>query len=168
MKNFARALKYEAWANARTLESVRAVAGDAGGSAGGGAAAVADAVRLMAHIAAAQTIWRLRLLGEDSSAQAVWPDWDLDRTEREIAVNLAAFEDYERTMTKETLAAEITYRNSEGTEYRNTAHEVLRHLNRHAVYHRGQIASRVVEAGGTPAATDYIVWVREMKGEPAR
>lgn len=161
MKNFARALKYEAWANTRTAASVRALA-DAEG------ADVAAAARLLAHIAAAQRIWLMRLRGEDSSPVDVWPDWNPERTERELAQNLAAFEDYERTMTKESLQEEISYRNSHGTEYRNTAHEVLRHLNRHAVYHRGQIASRVVAAGGEPALTDYILWVRETKGDSPR
>ena len=88
--------------------------------------------------------------------------------ERQLAENRAAFEAYERTMTGETLAAEISYRNSHGTEYRNTAHEVLRHLNRHAVYHRGQVAMCVKRAGGEPALTDYIMWIRERNGEAPR
>ena len=39
-------------------------------------------------------------------------------------------------------------------------HDILSHVLRHSHYHRGQIASAVREAGGTPAYTDFIHAVR--------
>jgi uncharacterized damage-inducible protein DinB len=60
----------------------------------------------------------------------------------------------------ETLAREIDYRNSTGTQFRNTVSDILTHVVLHGSYHRGQIARLTREAGGTPAVTDYIAFVR--------
>ena len=38
--------------------------------------------------------------------------------------------------------------------------DILSHVVLHASYHRGQIASAMREAGGTPAYTDFIHAVR--------
>ena len=35
------------------------------------------------------------------------------------------------------------------------------HVVTHSAYHRGQVAAAVREAGGKPAATDLVVWVRQ-------
>ncbi len=54
------------------------------------------------------------------------------------------------------------------TEYDTKVHDILRHLNRHGVYHRGQITIYLKRGGGEPADTDYIAWVREREGQPSR
>jgi uncharacterized damage-inducible protein DinB len=43
--------------------------------------------------------------------------------------------------------------------------ETLMQVPLHSTYHRGQIATRMRELGGEPAATDFILWV--FLGKPA-
>ena len=62
---YARLLRYDAWANAETLGSLR------------GGEAPAKAVRWMGHIVGAGALWLARLR-QEPPAMAVWPDLDLD------------------------------------------------------------------------------------------
>lgn len=49
----------------------------------------------------------------------------------------------------------------EGVEFSTPMADVLMHLVMHSAYHRGQVALAVRAAGGKPALTDYVVWVRQ-------
>ena len=60
------------------------------------------------------------------------------------------------------IARVMKYRSYDGEPYRNTVDDVLTQMYGHSLYHRGQIASLVRAAGGTPAATDFIFWTREQ------
>ncbi len=40
--------------------------------------------------------------------------------------------------------------------------DILTQLFGHSWYHRGQIAARVRELGGEPAATDFVFFTREL------
>ena len=64
-------------------------------------------------------------------------------------------------LTPEKLAAGLTYRNTKGVEFKTPIQDVLMHLVLHSAYHRGQVAAAVREAGGKPAATDYVVYLRQ-------
>ena len=54
----------------------------------------------------------------------------------------------------------VHYVNSAGQEFVNTVRDILFHVAMHGSYHRGQIALLVREAGGQPAATDFIAFAR--------
>lgn len=121
----------------------------------------AQALRLYAHLAAATHIWLARLRG-DTPMHAVWPELSLD-----AAVALAAESVAElRALVEEgvVLAAEIEYTNSAGRSFRNTVGDVLAHVVLHGTYHRGQLALLTRQGGGTPAATDLIVFARAGPG----
>ena len=47
--------------------------------------------------------------------------------------------------------------------YSNTVEEILHHVAMHGMYHRGQVALGVRQAGGTPLATDFIAFLREAE-----
>lgn len=66
-------------------------------------------------------------------------------------------------LTPEKLDENLKYRNRKGVEFQTPIRDVLMHVIMHSVYHRGQVAAAVREAGGKPAATDYMVYVRKMK-----
>jgi uncharacterized damage-inducible protein DinB len=66
-------------------------------------------------------------------------------------------------LTPEKLAGELVYQTTKGIEYRTPIADVLMHLILHSAYHRGQVAAAVREAGGKPAPTDYVVYVRAGK-----
>jgi len=141
-----RLLRYDAWANAETLASLRRTPVPAG-------------VRWLGHIVASEFLWLGRLL-EQPSELPVWPDLAPDeitdllgRLEREWAGYLAG-------LTEEDLADGVGYRNSLGEFWTNTVGDILTHVVAHAAYHRGQIAAAVRAAGGEPAYTDFIHAVR--------
>jgi uncharacterized damage-inducible protein DinB len=66
-------------------------------------------------------------------------------------------------LTSEKLDEDLVQRTSKGVEFRTPVRDVLTHLVMHSAYHRGQIAQAVREAGGQPAATDYIVYARRQR-----
>lgn len=55
----------------------------------------------------------------------------------------------------------VTYRNTQGVTFRTPVIEVLMQVFSHGVYHRGQIALVLRQAGIEPVNTDFITFVRE-------
>ena len=58
------------------------------------------------------------------------------------------------------LSRRVSYVNSKGENWENGAGDILLHAVMHSVYHRGQIASDLRDAGFEPAYTDFIEAVR--------
>jgi uncharacterized damage-inducible protein DinB len=143
----ARQLRYDAWANAETLASLRRTPEPAG-------------VRWLGHIVGAEFLWLGRLL-EQPSQLSVWPTLEPD----EIAARLARLDGewtgYVAGLTEDDLSDGVAYRNSRGEFWTNTAGDILSHVTSHSAYHRGQIAAAVRAAGGEPAYTDFIHAVRQ-------
>lgn len=119
-------------------------------------------LRLVAHLLAAERVWMLRLRGEDSSVQPVWPgETTLEEMRRMAAANAAEYDAFLAGLTDAELAAEVAYTNTQGTAFRTPVGEILLHVALHGAYHRGQIAQLVRAGGAAPVNTDYINFVRE-------
>ncbi len=146
---FKQMLRYEAWANRRTAESMRQLPEPE------------ECERLFAHILAAQKIWLTRLTGEDSSSIEVFPQKSLAACEPELSGIEAHIAKYLDQLAEEDVSKPIQYKHQSGTVFENTPLDILTHVSMHSHYHRGQIASRVRQAGFTPAATDFIFFLRE-------
>jgi len=149
MTVFRRTLAYEAWANREALASLRRMGEPP-----------AAAVRWLAHIAAAQTVWSERVWGMSQSVP-IWPELALD----EIAPLLDEAERRWTALLAETagddagdgaLARPVSYANSRGERFTTRLDDILTHVTHHGAYHRGQIAAAVRAAGGEPATTDFI------------
>ena len=142
----ARLLRYDAWANAETLASLRRAPVPAG-------------LRWLGHIVASELLWLGRLI-EAPSEVPVWPELAPD----DIAGRLARLErdwaGYLGAITEEDLVDGVGYRNSLGEFWTNSVGDILTHVVGHSAYHRGQIAAAVRTAGGEPAYTDFIHAVR--------
>ena len=67
------------------------------------------------------------------------------------------------TLTETGLDEVAIYKNSKGIEYRTKYRDILLHVLLHSAYHRGQVAMAERAAGGEPAYTDYIAYVRERE-----
>ena len=67
------------------------------------------------------------------------------------------------SLSPEKLAGDLSYQTLKGIEYRTPIQDVLMHLVLHSAYHRGQVTAAVREAGGKPALTDYVVYLRAGK-----
>ncbi len=65
-------------------------------------------------------------------------------------------------LTPEKLAEILTYRNTKDVEFKNSLQDILMHVVMHSAYHRGQVAAAIRAAGARPAATDDIVFVRQL------
>lgn len=122
--------------------------------------------RLFSHTLAAERVWMLRLRGEDSAVQPVWPMYSLEELGEMARRNRDAYARYLEGCDDGALAAEVAYRNTQGTEFRTAVSDILLHVFLHGAYHRGQIAAAVRGAGREPVNTDFITFVRE--GTPSR
>ena len=145
---YARLLRYDAWANAETVGSLRAEH------------APAKALRWMAHIVGAGEIWLARLR-EQPPAMAVWPDLDLDACAKGVTQLAGRWARYLETLGDGDLEDGVGYRNSRGDYWTSTVADILTHVTLHGAYHRAQIAAAVREAGGEPAYTDFIHAARQ-------
>jgi uncharacterized damage-inducible protein DinB len=145
---YARLLRYDAWANAETLGSLRQ----------GGAPA--KAIRWMGHIVGASALWLARLRQEPPE-MAVWPDLDLDGCAAGIGRLADRWPRYLETLAPAALEEGVGYRNSLGEYWTSTVGDILTHVAMHGAYHRAQIAAAVREGGREPAYTDFIHAVRQ-------
>jgi len=161
-------LKHMAWADRRIGEALAAFSGDA---AGGGAAdprhaeadaettaLLAEAVRLYAHIVAAETVWLARLAGDESLLAPVWPAWNAAETRAKSEEVLGRYERFLADCSD--FRQTVSYRTSAGVPYATSAADILTHVFLHGSYHRGQINARLRGAGREPVNVDYITFVR--------
>ncbi len=137
------------WADARTLNSLRTMH-----------AAPLDALRLYAHLLAAEHVWLTRMEGREPEL-AVWPALDLDECAALSAKNHSAFALMVETLSTDELQRTVRYRNTKGEQFVNTVEDIWMHIALHGSYHRGQVARIVRGEGGAPQSTDYIFFIRE-------
>ena len=141
-------LAHDHWANERVLKVLTRDPNPA-------------ALYLFAHVLAAQRVWLLRLRGEDTTTTPIWPDLDVDECRALDQKNVVAYTETLALLTPDGLAAIATYRNSQGAAFQTPVLEALMHVFAHGVYHRGQIALVLRQAGTEPVNTDFITFVRE-------
>ncbi len=131
---------YDGWANEQALASL-ARAGSP----------PAHALKVMAHIPAAQLIWMHRIIMEPQTCP-VWPEWSVGEV-------VGTLEDLARRWPR-VLAGDLNgtvkYGNSQGKKFESRVEDVLQQLITHGAYHRGQIALLLRQGGFEPARTDYI------------
>lgn len=146
MIDLQRLLRYDAWANQQTLESLPRQA------------APPRSLRWMGHIIGAELLWLSRMEGRPSPLP-VWPELsveDCEERQRDLSSQLT------RSLAgwANPLSRQVRYTNSKGEAWTSTVEDILIHVTIHSAYHRGQIASDLRSAGAEPAYTDYIHAVR--------
>jgi uncharacterized damage-inducible protein DinB len=144
-----RLFAYDDWANREVLASLRGLKDPP-----------ARSIKILAHILSAERLWleRLRL---QKQPYPVWPEFNLEHCELEIA-NLQSFwQDYLKLIGEDGLSRTLTYKNTKGENWTNAKQDILMHVIMHSAYHRGQIAADMRAAGHTPAYTDFIHGVRQ-------
>jgi uncharacterized damage-inducible protein DinB len=145
---FVRLVRYNAWANAETVRSLRA--GDP----------PQRATTWLAHLVGAEALWLARLRHEQSDVP-VWPDLDLDSAAAKLDDLAVSWQQYLDSLEPDDLYDGVAYRNTKGEFWTSQVSDILTHVVIHQGYHRGQIAAALREAGQTPAYTDYIHAVRQ-------
>jgi uncharacterized damage-inducible protein DinB len=143
-------LDHLAWADAQAVAALGTLPDDSPQRA--------QAARLYAHLAGAAHIWHARL-ERRAPEHPVWPELALPVAIGLSNASIAGL----RTIAggdADALARVVEYRTTSGQAFSNTAADILAHVALHGSYHRGQLAMLTRQGGGTPAATDYIAWVR--------
>jgi uncharacterized damage-inducible protein DinB len=141
--HFHRLFAYDQWANREILAVLLT--------------APARSLELMAHILAGQHVWFDRLK-QQTQTFPVWPTFTLEQCAQQANELSQLWNDYLSTAEYDRI---ITYKNTFGEPWTNRVEDILTHVIAHSVYHRGQIATNMREAGLTPAYTDYIHSIRQ-------
>jgi len=144
---FERLFAYDTWANAESLKAVR----DAG--------APAAAVRLMAHIAAAEQLWKGRLHA-DPAPVVVWPESSVDEIAAQLDGLGRVWPTFVAGLAVVDLVRSVPYVNSKGEAWTTSVEDILLHVVLHASYHRGQVAYVLRAGGSAPPYTDYVHCIR--------
>jgi uncharacterized damage-inducible protein DinB len=150
MNILAKLLDHVAWADAKVYAAITALDVERPERS--------HAARIYSHVAAAEHIWHFRLEGR-VPVHAVWPELSLDAAAALARESLAGLR-AAAAADAGSLAREIEYRTSAGQAFRNTAADILSHVALHGSYHRGQIGLLTRQGGGTPVATDYVLYAR--------
>jgi uncharacterized damage-inducible protein DinB len=151
LEHIRRQFAYDAWANREVLVALKDSLQEPPSQ---------RPVQLLAHIFSAERLW-LERLREQPQSLPVWPAGTLDECEAQIAELREMWRVYFAALTAPALTHTITYKNTKGEAWSNTAIDVLTHVVLHSAYHRGQIASLMRTGGATPAYTDFIHSVRQ-------
>ena len=149
VQSFLNLFDYDRWANEAALASL----------AGVGAAERPRGI--FAHILGAQRVWRARFDHPRPPGAQPWPGLTADECRTAIEENSQAWKTLVSRLTEEKLGENLVYHNTQGARFETPIRDVLTHLLMHSAYHRGQVAAAVREAGGNPANTDYVYYLRQ-------
>lgn len=148
---FRRLFAYDYWGNGEALASLSTVNGSA-----------EQPRKYFEHVIGAQRVWLSRFETPDSPSVEGWPKLSPEECRTAIEELHKSWTGLLDKLGPEKLDQDLVYRNTKGVEFRTPILDVLMHLVMHSAYHRGQVASAVRQAGGKPAATDYVVYVRQL------
>ena len=139
--------EYDRWANARMFEAVDALTDEQ----------FASVRETLAHIIGVEWIWFQRC-NRVSPRSA--PEWMSNPTRDGLRTQLQTIErdwqSYVETLRDDDLARVIDYVRLEGQPGSRKLVHLLQHVINHSTYHRGQVATRMRQAGGTPNETDFL------------
>lgn len=140
--------QYDHWGNHESLNALSSASSE-------------SALKIFAHIVGAQRVWLSRLEPQAGSAPEPWPSLSLEDCKAAVENLHERWTAFLGSLSLEQLGKNVSYRNSKGTEFKTPLEDVLQHVVIHSAYHRGQVATSIRQAGGKPAATDYVVYVRQ-------
>lgn len=151
MQRFQKLFRYDHWANREVVASFRESEITPG-----------RALKLLGHVLGTEYEWFARI--EASRSQLpIWPDLSLEECERHADQLASIWSAYLNEEAK--LAKKVTYKNTKGESWTNSAEDILMHVILHSAYHRGQIASEMRAMGHAPAYTDFIHGMRTHLSE---
>lgn len=148
-EHFERMLAYNQWANSRVLDSLAEQR------------APAEIMDLFCHILRAELIWAARAAGDtfDGGAFGGVPEPEMREW---IRYSESAWGHI--IGSKAPYLERVSYTMLDGTAAETGLHDILTHVFSHGTYHRGQVASKMRQAGLQPVATDYIRFSRLQGG----
>ncbi|MDR7079301.1 putative damage-inducible protein DinB [Neobacillus niacini] len=115
---------------------------------------------LFSHILHAENVWFTRLIGTDSSHLPIWAEISLESCLGLVNQNNLNYTAFLSNLSNLELDQLVTYKNSKGTEFRNSKRDILTHVALHGQYHRGQINQLLRAAKLEPINVDFITFRR--------
>jgi uncharacterized damage-inducible protein DinB len=149
IEHLQRMFSYDTWANQQVLSALEALASPP-----------AHAVKLLAHILAAERLWLERLQSQPQT-YPVWPEFSLPESKREAGGLRQLWPPYLSALTESDLAATVAYKNTRGESWSNSRGDILEHVIIHSAHHRGQIVALIRATGNDPPTLDFIHAVRQ-------
>jgi uncharacterized damage-inducible protein DinB len=156
-------VRYNRWATARTMESVRPLPPELlHRNLYGSYGSVRGA---LLHIYQADCVWWARLHGRlTGSLSEFQPPDSIDAWEQQWLALLDHYLDWAQSADWNQV---IAYKDSKGTPYQSPVWQVLLHLTNHDTYHRGQVANMLRQLGHAPLGTDLILYYRALEADAA-
>jgi uncharacterized damage-inducible protein DinB len=152
IESFRRLFEYDHWADLAALESLSSIAGP-----------VEKPLKVFSHVLGAQRVWRARFDDPSPPNAQPWPMLTQEECRSGIGEIYRRWVEVFDKFSNEELSHNLVYHTTQGARFETPIRDVLTHLLMHSAYHRGQVAAAVREAGGKPAATDYVVYLRQKK-----
>ena len=150
---------YNQWANARFFEAIEGL--DETRRTAPLESSFPSVLATLGHIVGAEWIWLSRWQG---TSPIGFPDWLQSPTLEDLRARLSQVETdraaYLAALTDDTLQHPLDYRLLNGTASSTRLLDLLLHVVNHSTYHRGQLTTLLRQVGGTPPATDYVVYTR--------
>jgi uncharacterized damage-inducible protein DinB len=155
--------RYNAWANARTLEAVSTLTpAQFTQHLGGSYPSVQDT---LTHALWGEWIWLQRWLGDSPTRvfePREFPDVEaLEARFREVESERASFL---KSLSGERLARVVRYTNVQGQTWEYPLWQQMYHVVNHSTYHRGQASAKLRQLGASPHPTDFLVFYDEQAG----
>ncbi|MGB8889835.1 MAG: DinB family protein [Candidatus Korobacteraceae bacterium] len=144
-----RQFEHDFWANREEVRALAAIENPP-----------ALALKLLAHIVAAQWLW-LDRLQRNPQRIAVWPEFPLSEYEVQLRQLEQMWRSYLVSLSEEDLTTACRYTNSKGEGWESNVIDILAHVLLHSAHHRGQIATELRRSGNIPVPVDYIHAVRQ-------
>ncbi|MBX3376381.1 MAG: DUF664 domain-containing protein [Phycisphaeraceae bacterium] len=156
VEHFRNLQRYEQWAGARVVASLRSAHAAAVDRAS------SDRARgIFGHIQMARHEWLFRLGQIPKRPWIMFPDWSVEECAADAARLDGAWSAYLANLGDADLDGEVRYTSNEGKPFVSLRRDILTHVINHSTYHRGQIALLVKAAGGAPEATDFVLYSRQ-------
>lgn len=147
-----RMFDYDRWANRQVLRVIQSMD--------------APEVRvssLFAHLCGSKRMWLGRINANDDAGATTWPELSLEDSAKLLDLLDELWSNLLTSLEDADLAREVSYSLPDGKPGMQTLGDIITHSMLHSQYHRGQLASRIREAGGAPASTDFVVWRRAVR-----
>ncbi len=157
-QRFQRFFQYDIDSNEKVFESLRSVP-----ESGRATPEYQRALDVLSHMHAARQLWLNRMTARIEYPEALFPNnTTLEQSESWFRKINDAWRPFIDGLTDAQVRQTFDYESIEGDKFRSRVEDILTQLFGHGWYHRGQIASLVKKAGGTPATTDWIYATREQ------
>ena len=154
---YRRWFEYEQHAHRLTLDALRAVPDHLRRTP-----QVQKAADMLSHIVGARWFWLYRLGQTGEPVDGFFPQaGTIADLERRLDEMHQVWRQYLAGLSDADVLAVTEYEATEGGRFRTSLDDVLTQLFGHSLYHRGQIAMLLRQAGAEPPETDFIFWARE-------